>query len=281
MSSLGLIAALTVATAPGLGCPEENAIVERLRLAGVVIRDDEAIRIQFSSAEGKRVAEIATPGATPRRIEHAGPDCSSLADATVALLSVLLDEREPALRERHERAPSRAETETHPVFRGEAGSVFASGIVASVGVGAMLGVAWRPARWGTLGLSAETWPARDHAVGEGTVTTGASTLAVVGCAGPSWRTLSLEGCALFHGGLYRLSASNFAIVRPAERALFGGEAAVRVVVPLAYGVGVFARAGLWLPLTRLDVTVRGASSGSGFATTSIAPKGAVGLELNL
>lgn len=281
MGSLGLIAALTVATAPGLGCPDESAIVERLRLASVVIRDDEQIRIHFSSAQGKRVAEIATPGATPRRIEHAGPDCSSLADATVALLSVLLDKGELALRERHERAPSRVETETHPVFRGEAAAVFASGIVAPGGAGATLGVAWRPARWGTLGLSTETWPARDHAVGEGTVTTGASTLAVVGCAGPSWRTLSVEGCALLHGGLYRLSASNFAIVRPAERALFGGEAAVRIVLPLTHGLGIFARAGLWLPLTRLDVTVRGASSGSGFSTSSIGPKGAVGLELNL
>lgn len=275
-----MLAALTVGSSPGVGCPEQGEIVERLRAAGVAIREDDDVRVEFSFANGSRVAEIAVPGATPRRIEHAGPDCASLADATIALLGVLLDERASSASRAPAPPPSPAPPplEASPVFRGEAGALFSSGIVAPFAAGATIGVAWRPVRWGSLGVSVETWPERDHALREGTVTLSASTLALVACSGQTWRALTVEGCLLGHGGYYSLSASDFPVVRPTGRALFGGEAALRAALAVTKGFGVFVRAGVWLPFVRLDVTARGVDSG--FTTTSLGPKGVVGLELN-
>ena len=280
MITEALLATLTVASAPGVECPDREALVDRLREAGITIRDEDDVHVRFSFESGRRAAEIVMPGATPRRIEHGGPDCSALADAAVALLTVLLDERSsgdvPPPPPPAAPAPPR---EAHSVVRLEAGSLVSSGIVAPLAAGAASGAAWRPLSGGSIGIGAETWPARDHALREGAVSVSASTIAVVACAGPTWRALSVEGCLLGHVGLYALSADGFAVVRPAVRPLFGTEAALRASLAIAGGLGVFVRAGMWLPVTRLDVTVRGAASG--FATTSLGPKGIVGLELNL
>lgn len=276
MMSLLLLAALTIDTLPETGCPEPRGLAERLRNLGIVIREGDNVHVEFSFVNGARVAEISIPDASPRRIEHEGTDCASLTDATVALLSVLLDERAST--------PPRAlvhvaSGKVRATFRAEAGTILSSGIVASLAVGATVGIAWRPSPWISLGIAGDVWPARDHALQGGTVTVAASTAALVACAGPELRTMSLEGCLLGHGGLYSLSARGFPIVYPEHRSLFGGEAAIRTTVTLAKGVGLFARAGVWVPFSPLDVTVRGVDSG--FRTTPFGPKGAIGFDLNL
>jgi hypothetical protein len=275
-----LLAALTVTVdeGQGLGCPTREAIVQRLSALGVTVREEEDVRVRFSLEKEKRIAVIDMPGAVPRRVEHEGPDCSSLGDATVALLSVLLDERAPTPPGPPPRDLPPGEPESRAVLRVEGGVLVSSGIVAPLAAGATAGVAWRPVRWGSIGLAAETWPGRDHIVRDGTVTVSASSLALAACI-QLWRELSVEGCALGHGGVYSLSGQGFPTVRSTDRALVGAEADVRAALSIAKGVSVFVRAGIWLPLTRLDVTVRGAESG--FSTTSLGPKGALGLELNL
>jgi hypothetical protein len=278
-----LFAALTVTSASETGCPDERTIADRLRASGIVLRDEDDVRVTFSMANGQRRAEIQMPGAEPRRIEHGGADCSSLTEATVALLTVLLDERASAPRPASPPPPSpapapRAE-EPFRALRAEAGALFSTGIVADFAGGVTIGGAWWPVRWASVGLTFDIWPPRDHAVRGGTVSVGASTIALVGCIGVQKPRGSLEGCVLGHGGFYALAADGFPVVHEETRSLYGGEAAIRAAVTIAEGLGVFVRAGMWVPLTRLDVTVRGAESG--FSTTSIGPKGTVGIELAL
>jgi hypothetical protein len=270
-----LLAGLTVPeVAPG--CPDAHVLSERLRALGVEVRDDDDVRVRFSLRDGRRVALIEMPPAEPRRLEHEGPDCASLADATVSLLSVLLDERAAPVPPVPPVAPAPAPPRA--AYRADAGVALSGGIVAPLAAGLTLGVARRLGRRFSLGLAAETWPARDEAVGAGAVSVSASTLAVAGCVGPALARLTLEGCVLAHGGFYSLSATGFPSVHRELRALFGGEADVRAALPITARFGVFARAGAWIPLTRLDVTVRGA--GPGFTTTSFGPKAAFGLEAN-
>jgi len=127
-----------------------------------------SVRQTAWSHDGKRLAIIEMPGTAPRRIVQEGTDCASLAEATVAVLSVFLDEHTavpslPAPRSARANAPA-------PDFRAEAGVLFSSGIVAPLAAGATVGVAWRPVRWGSVGVSGEAWPARDQPLKDGTVT---------------------------------------------------------------------------------------------------------------
>ncbi len=282
----GLFAALTVASAPETGCPDEAAIVARLRALGVTSTNAFDVRVRFSMNAGKRVAEIQGSAHDVRRIEHAASDCASLADATVALLSVLLDEiAESTARSPRAGAPapmppsaSPDEPPARPPLRLDAGLVGSNGIVADVAAGVTVGAAWRPGRVADVGVEAELWPAREHALAGGSVSLSAWTVGAIGCAGPSWDRVALAGCLGAHGGLYSLSGAGFPVVRPADRGIFGLDVAGRLSFVVVGPVGLFARAGLWIPMTRFDVTVRGAASG--FATTSIGPKVAIGLEIS-
>ncbi|MDB4938440.1 MAG: hypothetical protein JWP87_5412 [Labilithrix sp.] len=278
-------ASVTVAPNSSADCPDQAALEQRLRSAGVTVRNEDDVRVHFSVEDGKRVATIEMPSSEPRRITHDGADCASLADAAVALLSVLLDERATAAPPPNARTttPDAAPTPTarsRPLLRAEGALVYSSGIVAPDAAGISAGVALRPLRWASLGLAAEIWPSRDSALAAGDVTLGASTLALAACAGPTIaRTgITIEGCVLAHGGFYSLSARGFPNIHSETRALFGGEADVRAALPIAGGIGIVLRGGVWVPLTRLDVTVRGASSG--FATTSVGPKAGLGVEMN-
>jgi hypothetical protein len=257
-------------------------IVERLRASGVADPDAADVRVRFFAEGDKRVAEIRAGEAAPRRIDHEGKDCASLTDATVALLSVLLDEiAENARRGAAKPPPSPPPPPSEPPvppLRFETGAVASSGIVADFAVGIGAGLAWRPARWASLGLIGEIWPARDHALREGRVSISAWTLGLALCAGHRWAAITLEGCVIPHGGRYALSAEGFPVVRQTDRGIFGTELAARIAVPLAASVALFLRGGMWVPVTRLDVTVRGAETG--FATTSIGPKAAIGLEID-
>lgn len=293
MSLSVLLAALTFASvklAPGSAteCPDQAALEQRLRAAGVAVREQDDVRVRFFVENGQRVATIEMPPAEPRRIAHDGTDCASLADATVALLSVLLDERAnasppPPTPPRDTAPPPPAPTPPdppHPLFRAEGALLYSSDIVAPDAAGLTAGLALRPARWASLGLAAEIWPSRDTPLAAGDVTVGATTFALAACAGPRLGTtgITLEGCLLAHGGFYSLSGRGFPNVHSETRALFGGEADLRAALPIAGGFGLFLRGGVWVPLTRLDVTVRGASSG--FATTSVGPKAGLGVEMN-
>jgi hypothetical protein len=283
-------ASVTVAPNSSADCPDQPALEQRLRAAGVTVRAEDDVRVRFSVEDGKRVATIEMPPSEPRRITHDGADCTSLADAAVALLSVLLDER--ATTPPPPRAPSSTPEAPPPppptaqptpprsLLRAEGALLYSSGIVAQDAAGISAGVALRPLRWASLGLAAEIWPSRDSALAAGDVTVGASTLALATCAGPTLGStgITLEGCVLAHGGFYSLSARGFPNAHSETRALFGGEADLRAALPITAGIGIVLRGGVWVPLTRLDVTVRGASSG--FATTSVGPKAALGVEMN-
>lgn len=279
---VALLAALTVTSPPELGCADRSVIVERLRASGVAEPDAADVRVRFFAEGDKRVAEVRAGEATPRRIEHQGSDCASLTDATVALLSVLLDEiAESARREANKPPPPPPPPPREPPLpplRFETGAVASNGIVADVAVGITAGLAWRPVRWGSIGLVGDIWPARDHALREGSVSVSAWTLGLQLCAGHRWPAIVLEGCAVPHGGRYALSADGFPVVRSENRGIFGTELAARIAVPIAGSLALFLRAGVWVPVTRLDVTVRGADTG--FATTSIGPKAAIGLEID-
>jgi len=284
VSTFVLLAGLTVASAAE--CPDQPALEQRLRAAGVTVREQDDVRVRFFVENGQRVATIEMPPAEPRRMAHDGTDCASLADATVALLSVLLDERAnasppPPPRDAAPPPPAPAPPDPpHPLFRAEGALLYSSDIVASDAAGLTAGLALRPARWGSLGLAAEIWPSRGTPLATGDVTVGATTLALAACAGPRLGTtgITVEGCLLAHGGFYSLSGRGFPNVHSEARALLGGEADLRAAVPIAGGFGLFLRGGVWVPLTRLEVTVRGASSG--FATTSVGPKAGLGIEMN-
>jgi len=276
MMFAGLFAMLTVTADPAqeLGCPDQGAMLKRLSAIGVAPRGSEDVRVRFLRDGDGRLAIIEMPGAAPRRIVQPGPDCASLAQATIAVLSVLLDEREDAPRPPPER--SQAEPSV-PVFHAEGGVLFSTGIVAPLAAGATLGVGWRPSRWGSVGISGDVWPARDHPVKEGMVTVQAATLALVGCLQP-WPSLPVDGCLLAHGGFYALEARGFPVVRSTGRALVGVEPSLHAALPIVLGLALFVRAGLWLPLTRFEVTVRGADSG--YSTASLGSKLGVGIELD-
>jgi hypothetical protein len=276
-----LLAGLTVTSPPELGCADRPVIVERLRASGVTTEERTDVRVRFFAEGNKRVAEIGAGSAATRRIEHQGNDCALLTDATVALLSVLLDEIESARGEAAApQAASPPPTEPLlPSLRLEAGSVGSKGIVADVAVGITAGLAWRPARWVSLGLSGEIWPARDSSVREGSVSVSAWMLGLALCAGHRWPAIALEGCASPYGGRYALSAEGFPVVRSENRGVFGAELAGRIAIPIAGSLALFLRAGVWVPVTRLEMTVRGADTG--FATTSAGPKAATGLEIAL
>ena len=289
VASVGAHANVTLGPGSAADCPDQAALEQRLRATGVTLRNEDDVRVRFSVENGRRIATIEMPPSEPRTLTHDGPGCASLADATVALLSVLLDERAsappappPTARDAARPPPPPASAaEPRTLFRADGALLTSSGIVApaaAAGVGA--GLALRPLRWGSLGLDAEIWPSRDTAVAAGDVTVGAYTLALAACAEPELGTtrLTLEGCLLVHGGLYSLSARGFPTIHSETRALFGGEADLRAALPIAGGFGIFLRAGIWVPLTRLDVAVRGASSG--FTTTSVGPKAGLGVEVN-
>jgi hypothetical protein len=233
------------------------------------------VHVRFSALEGRRAVEIEVPGAPIRRLEHDGADCASLGEATIALLSVLLDERPPAPPPAE--APAPQATRTFSKFQLEAAALVSRGLVASPAMGAGLGFRWRPLRMASFVLGAEAWPARDHAAGQGSVVVGATTLSLGACGGPRMEVVSIEGCLLGYAGVYALSATGFPIIHPAKRALFAGELALRVAFAITREFGVFARAGAWLPFTPLDVTVRGESAP--FATASFGPEAALGCEL--
>lgn len=275
MIPIAWLAALTVTEDAAPGCPDARAIEERLGALGVTVRPDDDVRVRFEGAGARRTAQIEIPGAAPRTIAHDGPDCASLAEATVALLSVLLDER-PAPPRASEPPPPPSPPPARPIVRLEAGAAASSGVVAAAALGARIGAALRPVRAASIGLAAETWPARDHPVAAGRATVAATSFAVEGCAG-AFGGVSLEGCLLGHAGFYRLSAEDFAVVHPATRALFALEADVRAAIRVTKTFGVFARAGLWIPATRIDVGVPGADPA--FTSAAIAPKGAIGIEI--
>lgn len=286
VASVGGHASITIGPGSAADCPDQAALEQRLRAAGITMRNEDDVRVRFSVDNGRRVATIEMPASEPRRLSHEGPDCSSIADATVALLSVLLDERASAPPTPSGRDAARSPAaptsviEPRPLFRADGALLYSNGIVAPAAAGLGAGLALRPVRWASLGLAAEIWPSRDSSVATGDVTVGASTLAFAACAGPKLGTthLTLEGCILVHGGFYSLSADGFPNIHSETRALFGGEADVRAGLPIAGGFGVFLRGGVWVPLTRIEVTVRGASAG--FATTSVGPKAALGVELS-
>src|SRR5688572_12888745 len=279
--TFALLAALSVLGGPELGCPDRATIVERLGKAGIVLRDEDNVRVRFSSVPGKLIAEIEVPGSTPRKIEHDGEGCSSLGEATIALLTVLLDERISDRGPRKEPQPSTppppSPREDVGRLRGEVGLAVSSGIVAKPAFGPSIGVVYRPFRWGAIGAIGEIWPQREHSVGAGKITVSATTLGLVLCGGNRFGRLSLEGCGIGHAGLYNMSGEGFPVVRSVDRALFAAELAIRVAVTLGAGIGVFMRGGGFLPFTPFDVGVRGVDGG--FAT-SFGPKGVIGLELN-
>lgn len=280
MAPIGLLAALTVVSAEEVGCPDDATLLARLHAVGVSVRPSDDVRVRFTREGGKRVARIEVPGASSRRIDHKGPDCSTLADATVALLSVLLDElaeraSTPAREPEPEPEPERPEPRRR--FHVEGGVVFSRGIVAPFAAGATIGAAFRPARWASFGLVAEHWPERAHPLLQGSVTVSASSLALSACLGRLLAAFTLEACALGHGGVYVLSAERFPVILPTQRPLVGGELDLRGSVAITAAVGIFLRAGVWLPLTRFDVSA--GETATGFATTSFGPKGAIGLEL--
>lgn len=267
-----------------LTCPDEAKVDARLQALGVVRRDEADVRVRFVEEGGKLVALIDVDGAAPRRLEHDGLDCASLADATVALLSVLLDESERSPKgpaEGPPPPPASPAVSPPPTsrFRADAAAVVSAGIVAPLATGAALGAALRFVPWASVGVRGELWPERANAIDRGEVTVSAWTVALVTCLGPRFRSFSVEGCALGHAGAYSLSGEGFPVVRPTTRGLFGVEAEGRAGIVVTEGVSVFARAGLWVPFTRLDVAARGAAST--FETTTVGPKVGLGVELNL
>jgi len=271
--------ALTVTSPPDLGCADRAALVERLRAIGVTTAEEADVRVRFSAEGDTLAAEVSAGSAAPRRIEHRGSDCVSLTDATVALLSVLLDEIEVARRDGPAPAPAPASPQSSaPTLRFEAGGAVSNGIVADAGIGIAAGAAWRPAPFASVGLGGELWPSRDHAVREGRVSVSAWTLGLSFCAGHAWTAITIEGCAIAHGGLYALGSDGFPVVRSLDRGILGAELAARIAVPIAGPLALFLRGGVWVPVTRLDVTVRGAETG--FSTTSAGPKTVIGLEID-
>jgi hypothetical protein len=59
-----LLGALTVAGADATGRPSADVMTERLRAAGVVVREDEEVHVTFSIDDAhRRAAEIEVPGA--------------------------------------------------------------------------------------------------------------------------------------------------------------------------------------------------------------------------
>lgn len=283
MHAAALFAALTVTSPEPTGCPDGATIVRRLHDAGIDLHPEDDVRVRFSKTGRVRAAEIEVPGATSRHVEDENADCASLGEATIALLTVLLDERERAGRVAAEAKPSPPPSPPMPVeepirrFRIEAGVLGSNGIVAPFAAGIAIGAAYRVWRWGSIGLVAEGHPSREHALGPGVVNVAAASGALVGCAGRSTITHSLEGCLFAHVGAHALSAEGFPVVESTTRLLAGGEVSVRAAWFFVPSVGVFLRAGAWLPLTRLDVGVRGADPA--FSTTSIGPKGVLGIEL--
>ena len=273
MSTALLLAALTVTSAPGVDCPAKEEIAMRLRALGTPI-DEADVHVRFSAESGKRAVEIEVPGAPIRRLEHAGGDCASLGEATIALLSVLLDARPSTP---SPPPPASLSRTAFSKFRVEAAALLSSGLVASPALGVGLGLRWRPVRVASFVIGAELWPAREHAAGQGSVIVGATTLSLGACAGPNMKRISIEGCILGYAGVYALSATGFPIIHPAKRALFAGELALRVAFAITPEFGVFARGGAWLPFTPLDVTVRGENAP--FATASVGPDAALGCEL--
>lgn len=281
MHAAALFAALTVTSPEAAGCPDGPAIVRRLHDAGIDLRPEDDVRVRFSKNGRVRAAEIEVPGATSRRVEDENEDCVSLGEATVALLTVLLDER--ASRPRVEPKPSAVappptEESTRP-WRIEAGVVGSNGIVAPFAAGIAIGASYRVWRWGSIGLVVEGHPSREHALAPGVVSVAAASGALVGCGGLASIAYSLEGCLFAHVGAHALSAEGFPVVESTTRLLAGGEAAVRAAWFFLPSVGIFLRAGVWVPLTRLDVGVRGADPA--FSTTSIGPKGVLGIEVRL
>lgn len=282
---VSLFAALTVvhgATADG--CPDAVALGERLRALGIAVSAADDVRVSFAQTrDGHRLAEVTVPGGDPRQLAHDGNDCSALAEATVSVLSVLLDERHheavPPSRSTPHREDVPDKRDPPSSVRLEAGTLVATGIVADLAVGTALAIAWRPVSWIALGVSGELWPQREHRVGSGWIGLAAGSGALVFCGGPTIGLARFEGCLLGHGGIYDLSAAGFAVVRSDTRALFGVEGAFRGSIALTKAFGVFLRTGLWLPFTKLDVAVRGADGS--FPTTAFGPKVGVGVELNL
>jgi hypothetical protein len=280
MHAAALFAALTVTSPEAVGCPDSTVIVRRLGDAGVQLRPDDDVRVRFSMNGRTRVAEIDVPGATSRRIEDDKQDCASLGEATIALLTVLLDElaTRPHVEPKREPPPPPAEEPPRPL-RIEAGVIASNGIVAPIAAGIAIGASFRAWRWGSIGLVLEGHPPRDHARGPGVVRVAAASGALVGCGGVASLVYSLEGCLFAHLGIAALSAEGFPVVESTERFIAGGEAAIRAAYFFVPALGVFLRAGVWVPLTRLDVAVRGADPA--FSTTSIGPKGVLGMELRL
>jgi len=272
-----------VASSADTGCPDEAALGARLRAAGVAVEAAEDVSVRFSRDGEKRVAEIAMAGAETRRLEHEGSDCSQLTEATVALLAVLLD-RAPNLPRAAEPVVTGPSEETTPAFsrlRVEAAAVAASGLVAPIALGVSGGAAYRPLRALSLGLSAEIWPERDNALGSGWVSVSAWSFAatVCGSAESGDEAVSAGLCLGLHGGRYGLSAGGFPSVRDTGRALVAVEGGARVSARLAGGVRFFATGGVFVPATRLELGAAGVPGA--FEPASVAPKMALGLELNL
>ena len=242
--------------------------------------------MRFFVENGQRVATIEMPPAEPRRIGSRRPDCVSLADATVALLSVLLDERAKRPHRRrlatlappppHPRHPSSPHPSSAPTPR----VLYSSGIVAPDAAGSP------PAsRSGPLAGAPPSARRRDLAVtrfslAAGDVTVGASTLALSACAGPrSPKRHHPRGLPSRPRRLLQpLRSAAFPTFTPRRARSSAARPTSAPRCPIAGGFGRILRGGVWVPLTRLDVTVRGASSG--FATTSVGPKAGLGVEMN-
>lgn len=266
-----VLGALTVLSRDG--CPSEAVVNERLAAQSVMVPPEMRLDVRFGREGDAWVATIHTADAAPRRLEHRGEDCSSLADATVALLTVLLDEHT------HPPPPPPPAADA-PIDRLRSEVYFATshGIVAPFAVGVGGGVALRFGSNASIGLVLEGWPTRDHSVGAGRVRVSAGTLAIAACVEHRLGRVTFAGCGLPHLGVYALSAEDYPVVRDALRPLVAVEANGRVSLGLGRGVGLFLRGGMWLPFTLLDVTVAG--SDAGFRTTTFGPKGAIGIELN-
>lgn len=266
-----VLGALTVLARDG--CPAEALMNERLAAQGVTAPPDMRLDVTLGREGDVWVATIHTADAAPRRLEHRGDDCGSLADATVALLTVLLDEQVRP-------APPPPPPAAAPIdrLRSEVYLATSHGIVAPFAAGVGGGVALRFGARASIGLVLEGWPTRDHPVAGGRVSVSAGTLGVAACAEHRVAPVTFAACALPHLGIYALSAEDYPVVRDAYRPLVAMEANGRVSLGLGRGVGLFVRGGAWLPFTRLDVTVAG--SDAGFRTTTFGPKGAIGVELN-
>lgn len=266
-----VLGSLTVVAADG--CPNEGAIVEKLGAQGATVPPATPIEVRLRREGEVWVATVLTADAAPRRIEDRSHDCSTLADATVALLTILLDEHaRPA-----PAPPPPAEEGPHSRGHVEAYLATSHGIVASFAAGVGAGVHSPSVGPMTFGLGFELWPAREHPVADGRVSLSAWTLALGACANRRVGRFGFAMCALGHAGLYALSAEGYPVIRDESRLLAGFEGAGRIAFDLGAGLGLFARGGVWAPFTPLDVTVAGAESG--YETTRFGPKGALGLEL--